>query len=174
MRLAPITGLFGTNSSGKSSIIQALLLLKQTLESSDRSLPLHLGGERDYVELGLFRDVIWSHKEDALLSFAFRWELAEELEIKDPENPTAQLLQGNEMTFVTEIDSPNGERLRVRRLCYTFSGRDFALTRKERSNQYQLSPTEQRPGFRFIRTPGRPPACGASPPPPVLRLAVSF
>ncbi len=32
MRLAPITGLFGTNSSGKSSILQSLLLLKQTIE----------------------------------------------------------------------------------------------------------------------------------------------
>jgi recombinational DNA repair ATPase RecF len=28
MRLAPITGLFGTNSSGKTSILQWLLLLK--------------------------------------------------------------------------------------------------------------------------------------------------
>ncbi len=155
MRLAPITGLFGTNSSGKSSILQALLLLKQTLESSDRSLPLHLGGERDYVELGSFRDVIWAHTEDALLSFAFRWELAEELKIKDPENPTAQLLQGKEMTFVTEIDSPDGEKLRVHRLGYEMSGRDFALTRKEKNNQYQLSPTQQGGSFRFIRTPGR-------------------
>ncbi len=155
MRLAPITGLFGTNSSGKSSILQALLLLKQTLESSDRSLSLHLGGERDYVELGSFRDVIWAHKEDAPLSFAFRWELAKELAIKDPENPTAQLLQGKEMTFATEIDSPDGEKLRVRRLGYKMSGKNFTLTRKEKSNQYKLSPTQQGEGFRFIRTLGR-------------------
>ncbi len=156
MRLAPITGLFGTNSSGKSSILQVLLLLKQTLESSDRSLPLHLGGERDYVELGSFRDIIWTHKEDALLSFAFRWELAEELKIKDPEDPTVQLLRGDEMRFVTEIDSPDGEKLRVHRLGYQVGGKDFALTRKEKSNQYQLSPTQQEEGFNFIRTPGRP------------------
>ena len=155
MRLAPITGLFGTNSSGKSSILQALLLLKQTLESSDRSLPLHLGGERDYVELGSFRDVIWAHKEDAPLRFALRWELAEELKIKDPEDPTVRLLQGNEMTFATEIDSPDGEKLRVRRLDYQVGGKDFALTRKDKSNEYQLSPTQQEEGFRFIRTPGR-------------------
>lgn len=156
MQLAPITGLFGTNSSGKSSVLQALLLLKQTLESSDRSLPLHLGRERDYVELGSFRDVIWAHKEDALLSFAFRWELAEELAIKDPENPTVQLLRGDEMRFVTEIDSPDGEKLRVHRLGYQIGGKDFTLTRKEKNNQYQLSPTQQEEGFNFIRTPGRP------------------
>jgi len=31
MRLAPITGLFGANSSGKSSILQLLLLLMMEL-----------------------------------------------------------------------------------------------------------------------------------------------
>ena len=30
IRLAPLTGLFGVNSSGKSAILQLLLLLKQT------------------------------------------------------------------------------------------------------------------------------------------------
>ncbi len=156
MQLAPITGLFGTNSSGKSSILQALLLLKQTLESSDRSLALHLGGERDYVELGSFHDVIWKHKEDASLRFAFRWELAKELKIKDPEDPTVQLLRGKEMNFATEIDSPDGEKLRVRRLSYQVGGKRFALTRNEKRNRYLLSPTRPGEDFRFIRTPGRP------------------
>jgi len=36
IRFAPITVLFGTNSSGKSSIHQFLLMLKQTAESPDR------------------------------------------------------------------------------------------------------------------------------------------
>ena len=36
IRLAPLTVLFGTNSAGKSSIPQLLLLLKQTAESPDR------------------------------------------------------------------------------------------------------------------------------------------
>ena len=34
IRMAPITLFFGSNSSGKSSIMQPLLLMKQTLESS--------------------------------------------------------------------------------------------------------------------------------------------
>jgi predicted ATPase len=33
--LKPVTMLFGTNSSGKSSLIQGLLLLKQTVQSPD-------------------------------------------------------------------------------------------------------------------------------------------
>ena len=41
MRLAPITGLFGTNSSGKTSILQWLMMLKQTVESADRAQVLN-------------------------------------------------------------------------------------------------------------------------------------
>jgi AAA15 family ATPase/GTPase len=36
LRFAPLTGFFGTNSSGKTSILQLLLMLKQTVESADR------------------------------------------------------------------------------------------------------------------------------------------
>ncbi|MEB3191491.1 MAG: AAA family ATPase [Snowella sp.] len=34
IKLSPITGFFGMNSSGKSAILQFLLMLKQTMESS--------------------------------------------------------------------------------------------------------------------------------------------
>ena len=35
VRMAPLTGFFGANSSGKSGLLQMLLLLKQTAESND-------------------------------------------------------------------------------------------------------------------------------------------
>jgi recombinational DNA repair ATPase RecF len=44
-----ITGLFGKNSSGKSSLIQFLLMLKQTREERDRATVLQLNGP--YAEL---------------------------------------------------------------------------------------------------------------------------
>ena len=45
--LAPITLIFGQNSSGKSSILQSLNLLKQTRESRDvEALPSSKNGER--------------------------------------------------------------------------------------------------------------------------------
>ena len=37
VRLAPITVFFGGNSAGKSSLLQFLLMLRQTVESPDRS-----------------------------------------------------------------------------------------------------------------------------------------
>ena len=55
MRLAPITGLFGTNSSGKTSILQLLLMIKQTVESTDRLQVLDFGNEKSPANLGSFR-----------------------------------------------------------------------------------------------------------------------
>lgn len=58
--LKPVTMLLGTNSSGKSSLIQSLLLLKQTVQSPDRTVHLNLGGDEinDLFNFGGFEDVI--------------------------------------------------------------------------------------------------------------------
>ena len=68
-----LTGFFGINSSGKSSILQFLLMLKQTVESSDRSRVLHLGDEHSYVELGTMYDILHNHADPSSLDFAFTW-----------------------------------------------------------------------------------------------------
>ncbi len=49
--LAPLTVLLGRNNSGKSSLIQVLLLLKQTLEHPRDDVPLHLEGPVDALGL---------------------------------------------------------------------------------------------------------------------------
>ena len=72
-RLAPLTCLVGANSSGKSSIISAILLLKQSLEQerlSTRVTPLMLSGP--YCDLGNFRDVVHAHKVKSEIGFAFK------------------------------------------------------------------------------------------------------
>ena len=58
--LQPVTMLLGTNSSGKSSLIQSLLLLKQTAQSPDRSIHLNLGGDEvnDLFNFGDFDSVL--------------------------------------------------------------------------------------------------------------------
>ncbi|MBP2309811.1 DUF3696 domain-containing protein [Azospirillum melinis] len=58
--LRPLTMLLGTNSSGKSSLIQSLLLLKQTARSPDRTVHLNLGGDEvnDLFNFGSFEDVL--------------------------------------------------------------------------------------------------------------------
>lgn len=63
IHLAPLTLLLGTNSSGKSSLIQSLLLIRQTVKGSDHSLDINFGSSDagDSVSLGQFKDVLCRH-----------------------------------------------------------------------------------------------------------------
>jgi predicted ATPase len=73
-RMAPLTGFFGTNSSGKTAILQFILMLKQTVESSDRNTILHLGGDRySYVDLGTTYDIVHNHKFPAQIEYSLTW-----------------------------------------------------------------------------------------------------
>jgi predicted ATPase len=83
IRLAPITVFFGTNSSGKSSLIQFVLMLRQTAESPDRLRVLHPGDENTPVELGTFRDLIFQHSLANSIGFEVEWKLPEPLEVAD-------------------------------------------------------------------------------------------
>ncbi len=56
----PLTFLVGPNSSGKTSLIQAILSLRQTVQSPDQRTPLILN---DYVDLGSYKDVVFKHNE---------------------------------------------------------------------------------------------------------------
>ena len=75
MRLAPITLLFGTNSSGKSSLIQSLLLIRQTVKGDDSNLDLNFGNPDagDSVTLGQFTDVLCHHGDRDRIGIEFRW-----------------------------------------------------------------------------------------------------
>jgi len=75
IELAPITLLFGANSSGKSAILQSLLMLKQTVASRDPSRHLNFGGgARDYVDLGSYRDLVLEHEEDQPIGMSLGWD----------------------------------------------------------------------------------------------------
>jgi predicted ATPase len=76
LRLAPITVFFGSNSSGKSSLLQFLLMLKQTVASTDRKLTLVTSGQNSLVDLGLYEDFIFNHHATNILEFAL--ELSDE------------------------------------------------------------------------------------------------
>ena len=74
LQFAPLTGLFGANSSGKTSILQVLLMLKQTVEQpSDWNEPLYFGDEQSLVNLGNFDAVIHKHKQNLSLNISVSW-----------------------------------------------------------------------------------------------------
>ena len=79
----PITGFFGTNSSGKTSIIQSLLLLKQTAESSDRGLTLHFGDNKAMTDLGDFKSLIYQHDDTKELDISIKWSEADPFVVRD-------------------------------------------------------------------------------------------
>ena len=75
LQFAPLTGLFGANSSGKTSILQVLLMLKQTVEQpSDWNKPLYFGDEQSLVNLGSFDDVLHQSVSDPSLDLSVSWE----------------------------------------------------------------------------------------------------
>jgi predicted ATPase len=76
LKIKPITILCGTNSCGKSSILQSILLLKQTLESQDPNQVLLLNGR--FVHLGAFENVIFEKNLDNGISFDFKFKLTKE------------------------------------------------------------------------------------------------
>ncbi len=61
IELAPITLIFGENSAGKSSILQALSLLKQTRQSREHGALLLPRTEGGIVELGGFQELLFDH-----------------------------------------------------------------------------------------------------------------
>ena len=83
--LKPITGFFGANSSGKTSLIQALLLLKQTAESPDQGIVFHFGDSRTPVDLGDFESVVHEHDERHTLRVSLGWQIKRPMTIRDPE-----------------------------------------------------------------------------------------
>ena len=75
--LAPITVLFGSNSSGKSSIGQFLVMLKQSVQQQDRRTVFLLSGEQASVNLGTPEDIFYFHNTDNDISFDYLWNMGE-------------------------------------------------------------------------------------------------
>ena len=138
IRMAPLTGLFGTNSSGKTGIIQFLLMLKQTVESSDRQRVLHTGDDRTYVDLGTFYDVAHRHEIPSFVDYGVSWHLPKPLKILDPESKaTVPLFIVNSMRFDSSVSLEEDE-ISVQNFKYSFSYADhnqcFGMKKKEKLN----------------------------------------
>ncbi|MBD5513689.1 MAG: DUF3696 domain-containing protein [Lachnospiraceae bacterium] len=75
IELAPITVFFGSNSSGKSSIGQFLVMLKQTIQQPDRKTVLMLSGDKASVNLGTPADIFHNHDMNEKIQFEYDWSL---------------------------------------------------------------------------------------------------
>jgi predicted ATPase len=160
--LAPITALFGSNSSGKTSVLQMLLLLKQTAESSDRAQVLNLGDDRSLVDLGTFQDMLFAHDRKAAFQVNLDWQLPRTLAIADPTQKEGMLFQGDAVDFCARVEwQTNGEpgpgHPVVKEMRYRFSDRAFGMKQvSAKSSEYELFTEPAGGGFKFVRTQGRP------------------
>src|SRR5690554_5369198 len=115
-RLAPLTILFGANSSGKSSLGHLLLALKQTALSADRRRPLQLGDDQALIDLGTFKECIHNHDLSQALQFALGWQLPDKIEIRDPLSQAN--FPGDELHLEVALRADRMEQPRVRSLQY--------------------------------------------------------
>lgn len=154
---AKITGLFGTNSSGKSSLIQFLLMLKQTKDGTDRAISLDLNG--NLVSLGTIADVLHKHDVNVSLQWDVEFLLDSELLIRDSSKATpTTIAQARDLrissTNIVQSGAPHSNRL-----AYRVGGQEFFLAPKsEQTSQFELSCKKiapDAPDFHFLRTLGR-------------------
>lgn len=152
-----VTGIFGPNSTGKSSLLQWLLLLKQTKAATDRGLVLDFGGPGQYVNLGTYRDVVHSHDVGLPVRSVLKWSLPKTLRISNPEGRRTDVLFSGDELGVDSIVYEQGKRLRAE-LAYRFDDESFSLKPKgSTGTSYQLKPDRHSKGaFSFVRTQGRP------------------
>jgi len=154
IRLAPLTLLFGTNSAGKTSIPHLLLMLRQTLESTDRKRVLHLGDKSTLVDLGTYEDVIFQHNIKHTLEFEIGWEAASPVAVDDP--LSGFRLSAANLRFSVEINADKNTQPQVERFTYSLSNEqeklDAGMQRRAKDGKYDLVVD----GYGAVRQPGRP------------------
>lgn len=115
IQFAPLTGFFGANNSGKTSILQLLLLLKQTTEQAPEwNEPLYFGDAGSPVNLVDFDTVIHRHNLTLNLGISVAWKLLGRRAIG--------AYSTDSLTFSTDIIK-NLERSELRSYDYTFASR---------------------------------------------------
>lgn len=160
LEFKPLTAFFGTNSSGKTSLLQLLLMLKQTTESADRSLLLHLGDSRTLVGLGAMRDILYSHKTSGELGWKLSWRLPKDREplvIPDPEEPKKSLAKSRNASYEATV-AGNGDQGtgRLIEMVYGLGGHRLTYRARGKTTKagYELLADGQQDFFQRAR--GRP------------------
>lgn len=157
IRMAPITLFFGANSSGKSSIGQFLMLLKQTVESQDRKAVLFPGGRNSAVQLGSFQELVFGRDVSRRIQFEYQWQLQNAMSIADP--LSGHQYEGNAIQFVASVaqeQSGHGTVI-VDHFNYTLMNADdqvlaVGMKRKEgKKVEYEVNAQ----GYDLKRNPGR-------------------
>jgi predicted ATPase len=153
IRLAPITAVFGSNSSGKSSLLQSLLLLRQTTESADRSRPLDLGGPNSLVDLGTYDDIVFRHNLESPLYIDVEWTESDSVQVIDllqqARKKQSTLISSTNLGLEVTLDLKR-KTAPVREVAYRLGDARFWMKRHP-DQRYELGSDD----YTFVRTQGR-------------------
>ena len=166
LEIAPLTGFFGANSSGKSSIFQTLLMLKQTAERpSDWSGTIDFGDEGSVVDLCSFEEVIHRHNVNLSLDLSVSWRLPEKLVIESRGAPGRALpgltqssnrVETDALSFSTTLVAAGPDSVAVDGFGYMSDGYEFFGIVRDSDSQYKLiAPPNQRLQGAFSSFPFR-------------------
>lgn len=97
IEFAPLTVLVGANSTGKSSILHALVLLKQSLRGGDYRVPLTFSGP--LINVGRLEEVGWQGQ--TLLQFELEWENSDGIAFQVKPSRAASLRVAKESFTIT-------------------------------------------------------------------------
>ena len=153
--LRPITGFFGANSSGKSGLIHALLLLKQTADSADRGIVFNFGGAGARVDAGDFASVVHRHVEDSALGISLDWRTDKSFKITDT-YARRDIVSSVDIGFrvVSRMEGAGArEQLVVKEMSYRIGEAEFGMCRASGS---RYSTFIRNLDFQFRRQRGRP------------------
>lgn len=153
LRLAPLTIIFGGNSSGKSSLGHLLLGLKQTALISDRKRSLHLGDENSLIDLGTFSDCLYNHDPINPLEFSVRWKMDSPLTVKDTLNRNTSF-SGDELELTVIIKADKQFQPETTSIEYKLINEDVVkleILHKKEDKKVLLESNQ----YRFFKAPGR-------------------
>ena len=122
IEFAPITLFMGSNSSGKSSIGQFLMLLKQSSTSADRRTVLFLGDSNSVIELGGPVDMLYEHDVNQMLEFEYGWDMPDSFVLSMAANAeNTRNLEVKNISFFSQIAvrDKSIQTLEVEKMMYT-------------------------------------------------------
>ena len=156
IRLAPISLFFGANSSGKSSIGQFLMMLKQTVESPDRKAVFYPGGKNSAVQLGSYQEMVFHRDPKNRISFEYQWNFKNSLELKDPVHE--KYFAGDTLSFEAEVGLGDKDQhsLVLDHLTYKLHDAEtqtlsIGMRRSETKSEYKVSAQS----YSLVRQQGR-------------------
>lgn len=138
LQLAPITVLAGANSSGKSTLLQSILLVSQTLRAKPGEQPVLLNGE--YVRLGYISDIV--HDGNTKQPFLFGFDLVQKSATANEHESASEAISPIRLRAEIYAENVEGEqsRTRVKSLLLQWGGTgEFSLVELQNDHKNSIS-----------------------------------